>query len=115
MISSPPTMTVPLQTDKDGVIRVSGTRVTLDVVIARFEQGATPDDIHDSFDVLPINDIYAVIAYYLANRDELEAYTQRRAEEGERLRQEWEAKHPPKVTRAELERRLVARKADQDE
>ena len=61
-------MSVPLQTDKEGVIRVSGTRVTLDVVIARFKQGATPDDIHDSFDVLPINDIYSFIAYYPMNR-----------------------------------------------
>lgn len=50
------------------MIRVSRTRVTLDVVIARFEQGATPSNIHDSFDVLPINDIYAVIAYYPMNR-----------------------------------------------
>lgn len=115
MISNPPTMTVPLQTDKDGVIRVSGTRVTLDVVIARFQDGATPDDIHESFDVLPINDIYAVIAYYLAHRNELDAYIQRREEEGERLRQEWEAKYPPTITRAELERRLAARKEDQDE
>jgi uncharacterized protein (DUF433 family) len=115
MISNQPTMTVPLLTDKDGVIRVSSTRVTLDVVIARFQDGATPESIHDSFDVLPINDIYAVIAYYLAHRDELDAYIQRREEEGERLRQEWEAKYPPKVTRAELERRLAARKEDQDE
>lgn len=115
MISSPPTMSVPLQTDELGAIRVSGTRVTLDAVIARFQDGATPDDIHESFDVLPINDIYAVIAYYLAHRDELDAYIQRREEEGERLRQEWEAKYPPKVTRAELERRLAARKEDQDE
>ena len=64
MISSPPAMTVPLQTDKDGVIRVSGTRVTLDVVIARFEQGAAPDDIHNSFDVLPIL-LLPLIAPYL--------------------------------------------------
>ena len=115
MISSPPTMTVPLQTDEHGAIRVSGTRITLDVIITRFKEGATPVEIHESFDVLPINDIYAVIAYYLAHRNELDAYIQRREEEGERLRQEWEAKYPPKVTRAELERRMAARKGDQDE
>ncbi|MEL6525807.1 MAG: DUF433 domain-containing protein [Chloroflexota bacterium] len=115
MISNPPTITVPLQTDKDDVIRVSGTRVTLDVVIARFQDGATPDDIHESFDILPINDIYAVIAYYLTHRDELDAYIQRREEEGERMRHEWEAKYPPTITRTELERRLAARKEDQDQ
>jgi hypothetical protein len=38
--------------------------------------------------VLPLNDIYTVIAYYLANRDELDAYLKRGQEEAERLRQE---------------------------
>ena len=108
-------MTIPLRTDEHGTIRVSGTRVTLDTVIARYHQGATPEEIHDSFDVLPVNDIYAVIAYYLSHREELDAYIERREEEGERLRREWEAKYPPKVTRAELERRLAARKANQGE
>jgi len=114
MIPNPPTMIVPLQTDEHGAIRVSGTRVTLDTVIARYHQGDDPEAIHEGFDVLPLNDIYAVISYYLAHRDELDIYLKRRAEEAQRLREEWEAKYPPKVTKADLLARLEARKNNQD-
>jgi uncharacterized protein (DUF433 family) len=107
-------MTIPLRADEHGAIRVSETRVTLDTVIARYHQGDSPEAIHEGFDVLPLNDIYAVIAYYLAHRDELDAYLQHRSEEAERIRQEWEAQYPPKVTKAELLARLEARKNNQD-
>lgn len=113
MISDSPTMIIPIRTDEDGTMRISGTRVTLDTVIARYHQGESPEEIHEGFDVLPLNDIYAVIAYYLAHRNELDAYLQRRQEEAEQLRQEIESKYPPKVTKAELLARLQARKIDQ--
>lgn len=35
----------PLQTNKDGVILVGKTRVTLDTVVAVFNQGATAEEI----------------------------------------------------------------------
>lgn len=108
MIPDPLTMTIPLQTDENGVIRVSGTRIPLDTVIARYHQGDTPERIHKGFDSLPLNDIYAVIAYYLSHCDELDAYLKRRKDEAERLRQEWEAKYPPKITKAALQARLEA-------
>jgi uncharacterized protein (DUF433 family) len=102
MIPDPLTMTIPLRMDERSVIRVSGTRVRLDAVIARHHQGHSPEAIHEGFNVLPLNDIYAVIAYYLAHRDELDAYLQRREQATARIRQEWETQYPPKVTRAEL-------------
>jgi uncharacterized protein (DUF433 family) len=114
MVALPETVTLPLKMDEHGAIRVSGTRVTLVTVIARYHQGDSPESIHEGFDVLPLNDIYAVIAYYLAHRAELDAYLKRREEDAERLRQEWEAKYPPKVTKAELLARLEAHKNNQD-
>ncbi|MCK6580608.1 MAG: DUF433 domain-containing protein [Anaerolineae bacterium] len=95
MIALPETVILPLKMDEHGAVRVSGTRVTLDTVIARFRQGDSPETIHEGFDVLPLNDIYAVIAYYLAHRDELDAYLQHREEEAERIRQEVEARYTP--------------------
>jgi len=89
-------MTIPLKADKRGVIRVSGTRVTLDTVVARYHQGDSPEAIHEAFDTLPINDIYAVIAYYLAQREELDAYLKRRQDEGKRVQQEIEDNYTPK-------------------
>lgn len=110
MIPDPLTMSIPLRTDEHGVIRVSDTRITLDTVIARHRQGDTPEAIHEGFDVLPLNDIYAVIAYYLAHHDELDTYLKHREEETERARHEWEAKYPPKVSKVELLARLETRK-----
>ncbi len=95
MIALPETVALPLKMDEHGAIRVSGTRVTLDTVIACYHQGDSPEAIHEGFDVLPLNDIYTVIAYYLAHRDELDAYLRRGQEEAERLRQEWEANYTP--------------------
>jgi uncharacterized protein (DUF433 family) len=95
MLSDPLTMAVPLRTDDDGVIFVGETRITLDTLIARHHQGDTPEAIHTGFPSIPTTDIYAVLAYYLAHQDELDAYIQRRREEGERLRQEIEANYTP--------------------
>lgn len=95
MIALPETVTLPLKMDEHGGIRVSGTRVTLDTVIARYHQGDSPEAIHEGFEVLPLNDIYAVIAYYLAHRDELDTYLQRREEDAERIRLEVEANYTP--------------------
>jgi hypothetical protein len=36
---------IPLQALEDGVVRVGGTRVTLDTVVIAFEQGATAEEI----------------------------------------------------------------------
>lgn len=95
MVSLPETVTLPLKMDDHGSIRVSNSRVTLDSLIASYHQGATPEEIHESFDVVPLTDVYAVIAYYLANRATLDEYLRQRQEEGERIRQEWEARYTP--------------------
>ena len=36
---------IPLETDADGVVRVGGTRVTLDTIVAAFTKGATAEEI----------------------------------------------------------------------
>jgi uncharacterized protein (DUF433 family) len=115
MFAEPPTIQIPLQTDKDGAIRVSGTRVTLDSVIACYQQSETPERIQQGFPTVSLTDMYAVISYYLAHRAEIDIYLKRRLEEAERERQQWEAAYPPKVTRAELEARLKAGKRTLDE
>ena len=43
------TETIPLEVNPDGVIRISGTRVTLNTLIAAFSEGATAEEIaHNS-------------------------------------------------------------------
>ena len=59
---------------KAAAVRVAATRITLDLVVARFEEGACPEEIVHSYDTLHLEDVYAVIAYYLRHKDEVLAY-----------------------------------------
>lgn len=97
MLDTAPVMTVPLQKDADDVIRIGNTRVTLETVIGCHRRGDTPEAIHEGFPTLPLGDIYAVIAYYLAHRDEVDAYLSQVETEGERLRREVEANDPQRA------------------
>ncbi|MDQ7035509.1 MAG: DUF433 domain-containing protein [Anaerolineae bacterium] len=111
MLIPPIAMNVPLHTDDNGVIRVSNTRVTLYTLISFFKQGDTPEALHDGFPTVPLADIYAIIAYYLAHRTAVDAYLQQIDVAAERTRQEWEARQSP-PTKAELQARLNRNKGD---
>jgi uncharacterized protein (DUF433 family) len=103
------TMTVPLTTTEFGTIRVGRSRVSLDSVVHHYKQGATAERIAESFPSLDLADIYAVIAYYLANRESVEEYFQRQEADADALQQEIES--DPKQQRAtnQLRERIRAR------
>jgi uncharacterized protein (DUF433 family) len=65
---------VPLTLWEDGTIRITGTRVTLDVIINQFRLGATAEQIFDSFPAAFLKDIYGAIYYYLEHTEAVEAY-----------------------------------------
>ena len=96
---------IPLSTDADGVIRVAGSRVTLDTVIDTFMTGATPEEIAQDFPILRLDDVYAVITYYLRHREEVDVYLRERRARAAGLRREIEA-HSPQTG---LRDRLLAR------
>ena len=107
MIDSQP---VPLAANEHGVFRIAGTRVSLDSVITAFDLGATPEQIVHKFPTLKLDDVYAVIAYYLRHQDEVQAYLTEQRQEAEALRQELDATFPaPK----NLRQRLVKRQRQQ--
>jgi uncharacterized protein (DUF433 family) len=89
-----------------GVLRITGTRVSLDSVLYSFNEGSTPGEIVQQYPTLELADVYAVIAYYLQNRAEIEGYLEKRRVEDEELQKEIEAKFPPHRIRE----RLLARK-----
>ena len=86
---------IPIETDLDGVIRVAGTRVTLDTLVEAFNEGATAEEITQQYPSLDLGDVYAVIGYYLHNREEVEQYVERRREQAVRVRSENEARFDP--------------------
>lgn len=98
---------VPLRQDTDGVLRVAGTRILLDTVVAAFGHGATPEEICQRYPTLSLADAYAVIGYYLRYRAEVEAYIDRREQAGAALRQELETRFSPEGIRD----RLLARRS----
>ncbi len=97
---------VPLLTDKDGVVRVGGTRVTLDTVVAAFNEGATAEEIVQQYPSLQLADVYAVISYYLRNQSEVETYLKKRQQQAEEIRKQNEARFDPHGIRE----RLLARR-----
>jgi uncharacterized protein (DUF433 family) len=82
---------IPLRLDKDGTIRLDGSRLTLDVLIEEYEAGASPEAIANAFDIKELADVYLVLSYYLRHRDEVAAYLRRREEEAEEIRRKLEA------------------------
>ena len=95
MIPNPPTMNIPLRTDHDGVIRIGKTRVLLELVIHAYYSGETPEGIVESYSSLTTSEVYAVIGYYLANREEIDDYVRQRDAQVDRTLHEMEANLRP--------------------
>jgi uncharacterized protein (DUF433 family) len=98
---------VPLQADRDGVLRVGKTRVTLDTVVSAFLEGATAEEIAQQYPSLDLADIYSVLGYYLRRRPELDAYLHERRERAADVLRQNESRHDPSGVRE----RLLARRA----
>lgn len=76
----------PLREDAAGALRIGDSRVLLELVIRAFQDGATPETIVQRYSALTLADVYAVIAYYLRHRSEVEGYLARRDQEAEKAR-----------------------------
>src|SRR5437660_63068 len=100
------TQTVPMSAGSDGVIRVSGTQITLDTVAAAFERGATAEEIAQQYPVLALADVYSVIGYLLRHQSEVAAYLAEREQQHAGVRRENERRYDPAGIRA----RLLARR-----
>jgi uncharacterized protein (DUF433 family) len=105
---------IPLETDADGVVRVGGTRVTLDTIVAAFKDGATVEEIVYQYPSLNLADVYSVIGYYLQQRAEVEAYLRRRQQQADEIRRENEARFDPRGIRDRLLARRGGNKAVSD-
>ena len=97
---------VPLTPWEDGTIRITGTRITLDVIINQFKLGATAEQIYDSFPAASLKDIYGAIYYYLEHTDAVEAYMREQQQAAAETRQWVESQPGNRV----LRERLLARR-----
>lgn len=77
----------PLHRDGAGALRVGRSRILLELVIRAFQDGATPETIAQRYPTATLADIYAVIAYYLRHREDIEAYLIEREQQAQEIRQ----------------------------
>jgi uncharacterized protein (DUF433 family) len=101
-------VSVPLSMDSTGTVRVHGTRLTLDTVLGAYERGDTPQEIVEGFPSLSLADVHAIIAYYLRNREAVDAYLEEGEAQGAAMRKKFEALHGDQ---SGLRERLLARRA----
>lgn len=99
---------IPLRKESDGTWRVGDTRVLLDLIVYAFNNGRTPEEIVQSYNTLRLEDVYAVITYYLSRRSAVDAYIQQQEREADAL---WDdIKNQPEYT--DFRERLLARRAN---
>ena len=81
-------MTLPdfLAQDKFGYLHVSAHRIGLVDIVFFYQQGDSPEMLHARFPTLGLPLIHKVIAYYLENQADIDAYCARHAEEMARQR-----------------------------
>ena len=91
----------------DGSLRVGATRLLVDVIVQEFQRGATAEQIAQSYDVASLVEVYAVIAYYLRHRDDLDAYLSGRQRQADEVRTKIQAQQGDL---GDIRARLLARR-----
>jgi uncharacterized protein (DUF433 family) len=92
----------------EGAYRVGGTRVSLDSLVYLYREGMSVESMVESYPALTPEQVHGALAFYLANRKQIDAYL----EDG---RREAESQHElSRKTNAELIAKLQrARHASQ--
>ena len=98
----------PLHEDSGGVLRVGLTRVSLDSVLAAYNDGAGADEINQRFPSLTLAEIYAALGFYHQNLEDVDAYLERTLTEEDWLQAEAEQRFP----KDEVRDRILARRAE---
>ncbi len=56
-----------------GRVRIDGSRITVHRIATLYRQGMTAEEIASTYSHLTLGQVYAALAYFHANRDEIEA------------------------------------------
>lgn len=98
-------MAPPLRWDEAGGIRVGQSRVTLDSLLAAYQNGSTPEEIAVQFPVLSLGEIYSAIAYAITHPEQMDSYLSQRREQAEKRREMLTQKHNLASLRQRLQER----------
>lgn len=87
----------------DNAIRLKGTRIGIETILRDYELGATPEEVVIRYPTLSLQQVYAAITYYLANREVVDAYLERVRRQQEEAWGE-QQRHPSEFVRSLRER-----------
>jgi uncharacterized protein (DUF433 family) len=63
-----------VRVDEHGVMRVGNGRLMLDGIVIGFQEGLSAEAIHRRYPSASLEQVYGAIAYYLGNREAVDAY-----------------------------------------
>lgn len=72
-----------------GRLRIDGTRLTVNQIVAMYRSGDSAEQIAAQYPHIDVGQIYAALAYYHANRSEVEQELADELSESERLKAGW--------------------------
>lgn len=72
-----------------GRLRIDGTRITVNQMAAWYKEGSSPEEIAAQYPHLTLAQVYSALAYYHANREEVEADLAAERAEAEMLEKEF--------------------------
>jgi len=77
---------------RGGRPRIAGTGVTVRRIVGWYKLGLSPEEIADQIEHLTLAQVYAALAYYHANREEIETDLAAEEAEAEALEQQYAQK-----------------------
>ena len=112
-IASLPCEGVPLHNHPDGQVRITGTRISLEIFMESYHLGNdTPELLAERFPSVSAATAQAVLAYWRQNRAEVDEYLRLSAEKAEKIRHAI-VTHPEHIARQKrFEERVRAKGLD---
>ena len=73
---------------KGGTPHIAGTGVTVRTIVRYYKLGMSPEEIAAEYPHLSLAQVYGALAYYHANRDEMDVHMAAEEAESDRIEQE---------------------------
>lgn len=77
-----------------GRLRIDGTRMTVNQIVTLHTQGLSAEQIVEQYPQRSLSEIYTVLAWYHANKEEFDRELAAEAEADERARKQFEGAEP---------------------
>jgi len=89
---------------RDGGYYIADSRVSLDSIVYAFLRGDSAESITESFPALTLEQVYGALAFYLSERNKIDAYLAAGRAEFEQLRSESRRRNPALYAKIEAAR-----------